>query len=118
MVILFLRQKQDVKAFTPSCSYSSAWKRVFLGELRNIIRFSSKIFLISRHEDEEDYNVYMKIFFISIKMCFQFVSWFRLCREKTRNKFEKKQEKQTMDQAGLQCREAQDVFLEDQTRIN
>ena len=73
------------------------------------------MFLISRHEDKEDYIIYMKIVFIKCAFSLFLGSDYV---ERTRNKFEKKQEKQTMDQAGLQCGEAQDVFLEDQTRIN
>ena len=44
-------------------------ENLLFGELRNIIRFSSKIFLISLHKDEEDYMINMKIFFIKC-VCF------------------------------------------------
>ena len=57
------------------------------------------MFLISRHEDKEDYIIYMKIVFIKCAFSLFLGSDYV---ERTRNKFEKKQEKQTMEQAGLQ----------------
>ena len=57
------------------------------------------MFLISRYEDKEDYIIYMKIVFIKFAFSL-FLGSDYVAR--TRNKFEKKQEKQTMEQAGLQ----------------
>ena len=52
------------------------------------------MFLISRHEDKEDYIIYMKIVFIKCAFSLFLGSDYV---ERTRNKFEKKQEKQTME---------------------
>ena len=52
------------------------------------------MFLIPRHEDKEDYIIYMKIVFIKCAFSLFLGSD---CVERTRNKFEKKQEKQTME---------------------